>query len=134
MQSSFPHEIFYDLARYLTLRDYINLRKTCKHMHKLNPVPVLFFEQYKESTEYYGPRVGGTLRMQLSASSICEESFIFLATHGHDAEFTRIYKTYKPLISYAAQVEAFRIIVTLNHPWNMLGVLTEGGQFHTFKD
>lgn len=95
LEKALPAELIYSTARYLTLLDYIRLRKSCKIFSKLSPAPMLSFDKYKESTFIFGEVLTKSHRMHLDLTYFHEESFIFIVRSNHVHEFSRVLHSYK---------------------------------------
>ncbi|KAJ3367217.1 hypothetical protein HDU91_001585 [Kappamyces sp. JEL0680] len=87
-----PQDLLALIGSYLTVLDYIRVRKTCKAMHALlDPQPWLRFEAYRISSSHLGRLCDASQRMRIDYRSDDNLATIalFLIAHGHQAEFTR---------------------------------------------
>lgn len=97
-----PFELLESISARLELGSYIALRKTCKHTSRLDPIPSLRFNEYKEATNMLGTRLIGCLRIKLNVDQFNDEQMTYLFSHQHFVETIRCLH----LKGYLTSVEA----------------------------
>lgn len=119
-----PVEIIILITKWVRLQDYKMLRQTNKLLSKLDKVPTLSFNAYKDSANdfiyYSNPKKAEMLReqhlMKLDLEFLSDSSFIYIVNSGHTSETFRLISSRRSyLLSNDVKIEAFRITVSKNY-------------------
>jgi hypothetical protein len=132
MMRGLPLEIMYEVTQWIPLLSYIALRSSTRKLHTLlEPVPTLRFSAYVESATHYNHLLFPDHRIRLAREDLNDKSFLFIASQGHVQEFKHILTTRSSrahLITPQAKETAFKEIVNLDHPPEMILALLKDGE------
>jgi Ankyrin repeats (many copies) len=124
-----PVELVYECAKWLSLKDYIELRKVNKFFSALDPIPKLNFQAYKSSTLQYGSSFCIAHLVSLDLADLNDQSFLFLLRNCHNYEFARVLRSHRTRnVSVKAKAQALLSIVESNLPSDMALALVEDGR------
>jgi hypothetical protein len=123
-----PVELCYAVTRYINHYDYMQLRRSCRSLSRLDSVQYLYFKYYKESTSLVANHPEVHSQIRLDSRSLDDESFVFIAHKGHSVEFVRLFQMNGFVdISTKAKENAFVGIIENGHSHEMICELLKDG-------